>query len=80
LRDLCRVAGGDFPRLRVGVRGDSVSDDLAAWVTSPFSVDELDAVERAVGRAADAIEAAITEGINTAMNRFNQVEARGPEG
>jgi PTH1 family peptidyl-tRNA hydrolase len=74
LRDLCEAAGKDFPRLRVGVRGDEVWDDLAAWVTSPFGAAELEVVEGAVARAADAVEVVIDEGLDAAMNRFNRVE------
>jgi len=74
LRDLCDAAGRGYPRLRVGVRGDEVWDDLAAWVTAPFEAAELEVVEKAVARAADAVEAVITEGLDAAMNRFNRVE------
>ena len=61
-----------FPRLRVGVRGEEPWDDLAAYVTAPFHPDELDTVERAVVRAADAVEAVMTDGIDAAMNEFNR--------
>ncbi len=33
LRDLCEVAGTAYPRLRVGVQGEEVPDDLATYVT-----------------------------------------------
>ncbi|MEE4271245.1 MAG: aminoacyl-tRNA hydrolase [Thermoanaerobaculales bacterium] len=75
LRDLCDVAGKGYPRLRVGVRGEEPWDDLAAWVTSGFAPDERDAVEDAVARAADAVEAVVADGIDAAMNRFNRVES-----
>ena len=73
LRDLCDVAGQSFPRLRVGVRGGEVWDDLAAHVTTPFKNEELEDVAAAVTRAADAVESVITEGLDTAMNRFNRL-------
>ena len=73
LRDLCDVAGNAFPRLRVGVRGDVVWDDLAAYVTRPFAEDEAEIVAEAISRAADAVEAVITEGLDAAMNEFNRV-------
>ena len=72
LRDLCEVAGKGFPRLRVGVRGDDAWDDLAAWVTAPFDAAEREVVKDAVARAADAVEAAIDDGLDAAMNRFNR--------
>jgi len=73
LRDLCDVAGDAFPRLRVGVRGEEVLDDLAAYVTEPFADIEVEIVAETISRAADAVEAVITEGFDAAMNRFNRV-------
>lgn len=77
LRSLCDVAGKRFPRLRVGVRGEMLWDDLAAYVTAPFSGNELRSVEHAVGRAADAVEAVMNDGLDAAMNVFNRVEVSG---
>ena len=74
LRDLCDAAGQGYPRLRVGVRGEAPWEDLAAWVTAPFERDELETVETAVARAADAVEAVVNEGIDAAMNEFNRSE------
>jgi len=74
LRDLCGVVGRSFPRLRVGVRGEAPWDDLAAYVTSPFPSDEFDAVDAAVSRTADAVEAVINNGLDAAMNEFNRVD------
>ncbi len=74
LRDLCEVAGRLYPRLRVGVRGGEVVEDLAEYVTDPFAASELEDVERAIARAADAVEAVITDGLDAAMNVFNRVE------
>jgi PTH1 family peptidyl-tRNA hydrolase len=68
------VAGTGFPRLRVGVRGDGDWDDLAFHVTEPFDDDELEPVAAAIARAADAVEAVLTDGFDAAMNRFNRVE------
>jgi len=75
LRDLCRVVGNDYPRLRVGVRGDGEPDDLADWVTSPFEVGEREMAMRAVHRAADAVEAVVSDGLAAAMNVFNRADA-----
>lgn len=75
LKDLCEVAGKVYPRLRVGVRGDEVLDDLATYVTDPFSANEQPDVDRAIVRAADAVEAVITDGLDVAMNVFNRVES-----
>jgi peptidyl-tRNA hydrolase, PTH1 family len=72
LRSLAQHLGSqDFLRLRIGVgrpgRGDqrSVSD----WVLSPFAPEED--VEALVARAADAVEAVASEGLDQTQARFN---------
>jgi PTH1 family peptidyl-tRNA hydrolase len=61
----------DFLRLRIGVgrpeRGDRRS--VADFVLAPFEPHE-DA-EALVARAADAVEALATEGLEAAQRRFN---------
>ena len=65
---------GEFPRLRVGVgRGDPCRD-LADHVLARFDDDEREEVERAIARAADAVETVLAEGIEVAMNRYNRAE------
>jgi PTH1 family peptidyl-tRNA hydrolase len=79
LRDLVDAVGAGFPRLRLGVQGEKPWADLADYVLSPFPADEQEAVERLVARAADAVEAAVFEGLGRAMNRFNRAEEEGEE-
>jgi len=60
------------PRLRFGVGhpgkdGPSVID----WVLAPFPEEEAETLEIAIERAADAVEAVLSEGITAAMGRFN---------
>jgi PTH1 family peptidyl-tRNA hydrolase len=63
----------EFARLRVGVgRGDA--RDLADHVLARFDPDERTDVAEAAGRAADAAELFVTEGIAPVMNRFNRKE------
>lgn len=62
----------DFPRLRVGVGAAESSQRLRDHVLAPFAAAELPAVEEAVSRAADAVACWTTDGIRTAMNRFNR--------
>jgi PTH1 family peptidyl-tRNA hydrolase len=50
--------------------------DLADHVLSPFRSDEREAIAKAVGRAADAAEVFVVEGIGAAMNKFNAREDR----
>ncbi|MCR5149045.1 MAG: aminoacyl-tRNA hydrolase [Eubacterium sp.] len=60
-----------FDRVRIGVGHKPEGWDLADFVLSRFSKDELPIVRESVSRAADAIEVMITSGIEAAMNKFN---------
>lgn len=71
LRDICETVGDRFPRLRIGVGGAVPGSDLAAYVLSAFPDSEMQMVSRVVDQAADALEVAVNEGVNPAMNRFN---------
>jgi peptidyl-tRNA hydrolase, PTH1 family len=64
----------EFPRVRVGVGRGDPRRDLADHVLARFDDDERDEVERAVARAADAVETFLAEGIEAAMNRHNRAE------
>jgi PTH1 family peptidyl-tRNA hydrolase len=83
LKSVIEHMGAEVPRLRVGVgRGDE-RWDLADHVLARFSPDERDIVDRAVARAADAVELFVTGGILAAMNQFNaassgEIDAAGP--
>jgi PTH1 family peptidyl-tRNA hydrolase len=72
LRDLCGKVGTSFPRLRVGVRGEELSGDLADYVLSPFTEGETEAAAAAIARAADAVESALRDGFEAAMNLYNR--------
>jgi peptidyl-tRNA hydrolase, PTH1 family len=64
----------EFARLRVGVGRGDARRDLADHVLAKFDPDERIDVAEAVGRAADAAELFVTEGIAAVMNRFNRKE------
>ena len=72
LRDICRAVGTDFPRLRVGIRGSEIGEDLADYVTGPFTADERDVASAAILRAADAVESVLRVGVEQTMNTFNR--------
>lgn len=79
LRDIIeRIGRDDFPRLRFGVGRPRGTMDTANHVLESFS----DAEERVLGaridEAAQALEAILFDGLQTAMNRFNR-EAPPPE-
>ena len=62
----------EVPRLRVGVgRGDQ-RRDLADHVLARFDPDERATIEEAIGRAADAVEVFVTQGIDPVMNLYNR--------
>ena len=64
----------EFARLRIGVgRGDG-RRDLADHVLARFDPLERVEVAEALGRAADATELFVAEGIGPVMNRFNRKE------
>ena len=75
LKSIIELLGTEeFARLRIGVgRGDARSD-LADHVLSRFEPEELPIVEEALGRAADAAELFVTDGIAPVMNRYNRKE------
>jgi PTH1 family peptidyl-tRNA hydrolase len=62
----------DFVRVRLGIRGERVSGDLADYVLSPFREEELETVADMIGRATEAIEVLLREGPQKAMSRYNQ--------
>lgn len=76
MRDIVGEIGEGFPRLRCGVApADPRAEmpaDLADYVLSPFTADERDAAEAMIGRAAEAAEVAIRDGVRAAMDRFNR--------
>jgi len=62
-----------FPRVRLGVLGqERDSTELADYVLAEFHPDEKEAARSLVALGADAVEAALQEGIPEAMNRFNR--------
>jgi PTH1 family peptidyl-tRNA hydrolase len=64
----------EFARLRVGVGRGDARRDLADHVLAKFDPDERIEVAEATGRAADAAELFVNEGITPVMNRFNRKE------
>jgi peptidyl-tRNA hydrolase, PTH1 family len=68
------LATEEFARLRVGVGRGDARRDLADHVLAKFDPDERTEVAEAVGRAADAAELFVAEGIGPVMNRFNRKE------
>jgi PTH1 family peptidyl-tRNA hydrolase len=61
----------DFSRVRVGVGRPAAGREVAGYLLSDFSRDELKELPFLIGEAADAVEAIIKDGLTPAMNRFN---------
>jgi PTH1 family peptidyl-tRNA hydrolase len=58
----------DFPRIKIGVGMPPHKDmDMMDWVLGSFSGSEIEIITEAINRAADAVEAYITDGPDAAM-------------
>ncbi len=62
----------EFPRLRLGLGRLPTDADARAFVLSPFEPKEEAAADEMTLRAAEAVECLLSEGIEIAMNRFNE--------
>jgi PTH1 family peptidyl-tRNA hydrolase len=71
---IAQLGTEEFARLRVGVGRGDARRELSDHVLATFDADERPIVAEAVGRAADAAELFVTEGIMSVMNRFNRRE------
>jgi peptidyl-tRNA hydrolase, PTH1 family len=60
----------DVPRIRIGV-GAAKPGGMVGHVLARFRKEELPLIQEAEERTADAIECALAEGFELAMNRFN---------
>lgn len=74
---IASIASEDFPRIRIGIgrplsEGELQSDDAVIdHVLGDFLPDERETMKTAVNRAAEAVECLISEGITSAMNKYN---------
>ncbi|MEX2226797.1 MAG: aminoacyl-tRNA hydrolase [Dehalococcoidia bacterium] len=72
----------EFPRVRIGIGRPAVDgeptwapDMVADWVLSDPTPAEREVLDAAVARSIEAIECAIRDGIEAAMNRYNRDDA-----
>ena len=61
-------------RLRIGVGGGDPGADLSRFVLSNFTEEEHLLVEEMTGRAAQAAQTWVDNGVEVAMNRYNTVQ------
>jgi PTH1 family peptidyl-tRNA hydrolase len=66
-----RLGADDVPRLRIGVGPLPAGWDAADFVLGRFAKSETDEIAVAVVRSADAVEHWISQGLASAMNRYN---------
>lgn len=66
-----RLGTQDFARIRFGIGRPPGQMDPAAFVLLPFTGDEQSAADQTAQRVVKTVETWLTEGIDTAMNRFN---------
>lgn len=62
----------DFPRIKIGVGAKPSKEyDLASWVLSNFTSEEIPLIREAAEKGCEAIELIVGGNIDKAMNQFN---------
>ncbi len=73
VRSIIEALGtGDFVRIRIGVGRPPQGRDAIGYVLQPMTREEMAAFEPLIERAADAAEAIVEGGVESAMSNFNQ--------
>lgn len=75
IRDIQRLSGNDFIRVRVGVGRPPEKMDPADYVLSSWSSVESDALEPLLDTASNAVESVVRVGVTQTMNTFNAAPA-----
>jgi PTH1 family peptidyl-tRNA hydrolase len=72
LEDVLKALGTqDVPRLRIGIDPTPENRQTVDYVLSKFSKKEREVVDESLGRALEAVQCWLKDGIDIAMNRFN---------
>lgn len=71
---IAHLGGNGFPRLRLGIGGALPETDWVEFVLTDFHPAEREAVSEMTTAAAEAIETAVRDGLDAAMQRFNRAE------
>ena len=78
MRNIVYLTGrDDFPRVRIGIGKPEPGRDLAAYVLGKYPPEARQAMFDAFLRAADAVQAIVTDGAAAAMARFNGEGGKG---
>ncbi len=67
-----RLGTQDFPRLRLGIKPEHQVGQLKGFVLSQIPKKDYEALHQVLDRAADAIEFIIHDGVERAMQMFNE--------
>lgn len=68
---ISQIQSDQFPRIRIGVGQKHEAQDLANFVLSAFSKEEIEDIEIATKTAGEAALTYASQGIDFAMNRYN---------
>lgn len=69
---IAQCGGEDFPRIKLGVgKKPNPAYDLAKWVLSKFSDEDMEKLGNAAEKACDALELMVQGKIDEAMNKYN---------
>lgn len=71
MKSIIQHLGNDFPRLRLGIGRPPGRMPPAAYVLQDFGEEETVLVREVLGRAREAVETFLSEGIELAMSRHN---------
>lgn len=68
-----RLGTQDFPRMRIGIGRPSGTQDAASYVLQEISNADIKILKEVFPLAVQAVRTFVTDGLETAMNRFNGV-------
>ncbi|HXW54298.1 MAG TPA: aminoacyl-tRNA hydrolase [Candidatus Cybelea sp.] len=71
MRSVVQAVGTEFIRVRMGVGPEKVWGELRDYVLRPMDRDERQIADEMAGKAAEAVELILAEGVSKAMTRFN---------
>lgn len=75
---LAHLPSDKFARLKLGING-AAGEKLVGHVLGSFALDERELVENTLARAADAVQLAVSSGIERAANEFNTRTPKKPK-
>jgi PTH1 family peptidyl-tRNA hydrolase len=71
VESLISAIGDEFIRVRLGIAPDLPVRDGGEYVLTAWRKKDLDVVGEMLERCVDAVKTIVSEGVSTAMNRFN---------